>query len=62
MKIFLIRHGETTANIGSNYEERVTDHLVSLTDKGIEQANEAGKWLADYCSQSNILNTWRNSV
>jgi len=47
MKIFLIRHGETTANVGENYEERVTDHLVSLTDNGIAQANDAGKWLAD---------------
>jgi len=54
MKIFLIRHGETTANTGGNYEERVTDHLVSLTDKGIAQANEAGKWLVNYCAQNNI--------
>ena len=54
MKIFLIRHGETTANIGNNYISRVPDHLVPLTDNGISQANAAGKWLADYCAQNDI--------
>ncbi|MCL2099686.1 MAG: histidine phosphatase family protein [Oscillospiraceae bacterium] len=64
MQIFLIRHGETTANIGENYVSRVPDHLVSLTEKGIAQSNKAGKWLADYCVQNNIyLNNaciWRS--
>ena len=54
MKIFLIRHGETTANIGDNYISRVPDHLVPLTDNGISQANSAGKWLAEYCVKNNI--------
>jgi len=54
MKIFLIRHGETIANIGDNYISRVPDHLVSLTDNGIVQANAAGKWLADYCAQNAV--------
>ena len=54
MRIFLIRHGETTMNIGDNYVARVPDHLVSLTNNGIAQANAAGTWLADYCSQNGI--------
>lgn len=54
MKIFLIRHGETTANIGDNYISRIPDHLVPLTENGIIQANIAGKWLADYCVQNGI--------
>jgi broad specificity phosphatase PhoE len=54
VKIFLIRHGESTANVDGNYISRTPDHLVSLTDIGIEQANTAGKWLADYCVQNNI--------
>ena len=54
MKIFLIRHGETTANIGDNYILRTPDHLVKLTDNGIEQANMAGRWLADYCIQNKV--------
>ena len=64
MKIFLIRHGETNANIGDNYISRIPDHLVYLTDNGIMQANEAGKWLASYCMQNNIAldnaRVWRS--
>ena len=41
MHIFLIRHGES--NTGENYEKRIPDHLVSLTEVGKEQARENGK-------------------
>lgn len=64
MRIFLIRHGETTANVGDNYGPRLLDHLVPLTENGIIQANEAGKWLKDYCIQNNIAldnaRVWRS--
>ncbi len=54
MHIFLIRHGESISNSGENYVKRLPDHLVSLTDNGIAQANENGKWLAEYCKKKNI--------
>lgn len=54
MHIFLIRHGESLANIGENYERRLPDHLVSLSPKGIEQAYEQGVWLAKYCEENNV--------
>lgn len=54
MHIFLIRHGESVSNTGENYVKRIPDHLVSLTENGIRQAQENGKWLADYCAQNNI--------
>lgn len=54
MHIFLIRHGESMTNAGKNYEERIPDHLVSLTEEGINQAKESGKWLAEYCKEKNI--------
>ena len=54
MHIFLIRHGESVANTGENYEKRVPDHLVSLTERGKEQARENGEWLANYCRENNI--------
>ena len=54
MHIFLIRHGESVANIGDNYIKRIPDHLVSLTERGKEQARENGKWLAEYCREKNI--------
>ena len=54
MHIFLIRHGESMANVGENFEKRLPDHLVSLTDKGKSQAYEQGAWLAEYCKKNNV--------
>lgn len=54
MHIFLIRHGESMANVGENFEKRLPDHLVSLTEKGKMQAYEQGIWLADYCRKNNV--------
>jgi len=54
MHIFLIRHGESIANIGDNYVKRIPDHLISLTEQGKEQARENGIWLAKYCREKNI--------
>ncbi|MFT4148525.1 MAG: phosphoglycerate mutase family protein [Micrococcaceae bacterium] len=42
-KIFLIRHGESLANIDPNVYEHIPDYRIPLTEKGINQAKEAGK-------------------
>ncbi len=54
MHIFLIRHGESIANVGENYEKRLPDHLVPLTENGKRQAYEGGVFLADYCKKKEI--------
>ena len=54
MHIFLIRHGESLANVGENYEKRIPDHLVPLTENGKEQARRNGEWLASYCQEKGI--------
>lgn len=54
MHIFLIRHGESMANVGENYVKRIPDHLVPLTAKGRNQAKENGRFLADYCKQKGL--------
>ena len=54
MRIFLIRHGESIANVHENYEKRTPDHLVSLTENGKKQAFEMGKWLLDYCRAEGV--------
>ena len=54
MHIFLIRHGESVANVGENYVRRLPDHLVSLTENGIRQAHENGVWLFGYCKEKGI--------
>ncbi|MBR3970346.1 MAG: phosphoglycerate mutase family protein [Ruminococcus sp.] len=54
MHIFLIRHGESIGNVGENYEKRIPDHLISLTEHGKEQARENGEWLLNYCKENNV--------
>lgn len=54
MHIFLIRHGESVANVGANYEARLPDHLVPLTERGREEARREGEWLADYCRRRGL--------
>ena len=54
MHIFLIRHGESVANVGENYVKRVPDHLVTLTENGLRQADENGARLAVYCREKGM--------
>ncbi len=42
------------ANVGENFEKRLPDHLVSLTEKGKMQAYEQGRWLAAYCAENHV--------
>ncbi|MEU6118172.1 histidine phosphatase family protein [Streptomyces sp. NPDC047117] len=41
-RIVLIRHGESDGNIDDTVYEREPDHALSLTERGIKQAEEAG--------------------
>lgn len=43
--IYLVRHGESIQNVGINNELRIPDHAIYLTENGIKQAQEAGKFL-----------------
>ena len=46
-RIILIRHGESQANVDRYLFGRVPDYTIELTDKGREQAKEAGKRLKE---------------
>jgi len=52
--IFLIRHGESISNAHLNYETRLPDHLVPLTENGRMQAQKNGEWLAQYCREKGV--------
>lgn len=54
MHIFLIRHAESITNAGENYEKRIPDHLVSLTENGMKHAEEQGRRLAEYCRAKGV--------
>ena len=54
MKIFLIRHGESIQNTKENNEKKLPDHKVYLTEKGKQEAEEAGKFLKQYLEENDI--------
>ena len=43
--LYLVRHGESTQNVGVDKELRIPDHAVPLTPRGWEQAQKAGEFL-----------------
>lgn len=45
LNIFLIRHGESQLNANTDEAKHIPDHALALTDKGRQQAEEAGKEL-----------------
>lgn len=48
LRVLLVRHGESRANTDWKENRRVADHAIGLTDRGVEQAKEAGKFLAQW--------------
>ena len=56
-RIFLVRHGESEANVDRSVGIHKADHAIELTSKGCEQAAEAGfflnRWLSDNISPQN---------
>ena len=54
MKLFLIRHGESIQNTKENYEKKLPDHRVYLSEKGKIQAKEAGIFLKEYVEENKI--------
>lgn len=63
LSIFLIRHGESIGNVDKTIYKTIPDWKIPLTDKGHQQAVEAGKQLAllikqDYNRRGNNLFTF----
>ncbi|MBF9073764.1 histidine phosphatase family protein [Streptacidiphilus fuscans] len=46
-RIVLLRHGESEGNVDESIYERVPDHALKLTERGREQAREAGAELRE---------------
>lgn len=53
-RIILIRHGESEANVDKYLFGRVPDYTIELTEKGCEQAKEAGKRLKELVKDESI--------
>ena len=53
-RIILIRHGESQANVDRYLFGRVPDYTIELTEKGREQATEAGKRLKELVKDESV--------
>jgi 2,3-bisphosphoglycerate-dependent phosphoglycerate mutase len=51
MRIFLVRHGESQGNVDKGVHARMADHAIPLSDRGREQAREAGRRLGAVLSE-----------
>lgn len=48
MRIFLVRHGESVANVDKSVHFTVPDHAIGLSERGVKQAERAGNFLGNY--------------
>ena len=54
MDLYLIRHGESTLDTKENYNDRLPDNKVGLTEKGIDQSYKAGIFLDSYLKENGV--------
>lgn len=47
-RVFLIRHGQSIANIDPSKNKEIPDHKIELTERGKVQAYQAGVFLNEY--------------
>ncbi|MDD5585397.1 MAG: histidine phosphatase family protein [Alphaproteobacteria bacterium] len=48
LNIYLVRHGQSQANVNHKLHETMADHAIRLTPKGVWQAEDAGAFLASH--------------
>jgi 2,3-bisphosphoglycerate-dependent phosphoglycerate mutase len=48
MRIWLVRHGESLGNVRQDAWSKIPDHLIPLTEFGMEQAYHAGMQIRNY--------------
>lgn len=53
--LYLVRHGQSEANVNKKVYREKPDHMIGLTQKGFAQASEAGKFLSDTVDGKTII-------
>lgn len=53
-RIFIIRHGESLANVDINVLKTIPDYAIRLTDRGVEQAKIVGQNIKSIIKQFNL--------
>jgi 2,3-bisphosphoglycerate-dependent phosphoglycerate mutase len=65
MMIYLVRHGESIANVDKSVHKELPDHAIGLSKRGMRQASAAGKAIDDHLvARGNALRIedWRPRV
>lgn len=53
MRLILVRHGQSAANLDKRLHFTLADHAIPLSDLGMKQAREAGKFLSGFINDLN---------
>jgi len=63
-RIFLVRHGQSEANIDKATNARMADHAINLTEEGHKQAKKAGAflngWLDNKVGDDEYVRMWHS--
>lgn len=54
IEFYLVRHGQSQANVDKTLYTRVPDQQIELTDKGWKQATETGAFLAKHFKEGRV--------
>lgn len=54
MDLYLIRHGESKLDTRENYNDKLPDNKVCLTENGIDQSYKAGIFLDSYLKENDV--------
>ena len=55
MNLYLVRHGETEANVNHQLHRTKSDHAIRLTKRGKQQAAETGEFLAEHLGSTHTV-------
>ncbi len=55
MRILLVRHGESMGNVDPTIHATTADHTIPLSDRGQEQAHEAGLQIAEHFGRQHVV-------
>lgn len=54
VRILLVRHGESEANVNPSIYKSVPDHAISLTEEGCRMGIEAGRYIKQYFEENHL--------
>lgn len=55
MRLFLLRHGQSLANVDKSINVRMPDHAIDLTPTGEQQATDAGLFFRQYQQKNPLI-------